>query len=281
MQATEAFAAGRQKYPKYSTGDFSSQGGMEKNVCPFVEILPFIGQGSAYEKFQPQIATFDGLSISAAGGANAELMYLTIPLYQCPSDRSQMGSCNYRANLGTGADYYTSPPTGPFSECFDPNNANGAFVLYRQISPKDFRDGLSNTVMYSERVIGDGNSDEFDPWRDYSPVSDAWPHCTGEGLRATCRGIAGIAPVHASYLGFTWLYATKAHTAYDHILSPNSLIPDCAHMGQAGINNSAITARSQHPGIVIVAMGDGSVRPVSEHIDLHVWQSMGSRSGLD
>ena len=42
---------------------------------------------------------------------------------------------------------------------------------------------------------------------------------------------------------------------------------------------AAITARSYHPGIVTVAMMDGSTRSVSDDVDPRVWRAIGSRNG--
>lgn len=286
MQATTAFETNRQRFPEYSCGGEDRQGKRHLSICPLVQILPFIDQANVFQRVDhnEMVGFASGYQRpSALSAKNMEFMTLTIPIYQCPSDRTLPGSCNYRANLGSGADWYTFPPAPPFQGCIDPKNGNGAFEMMQALSPSRFTDGLSNTAMFSERVIGDGDPSQYDPWRDYSQVDDAWPHCRAEQLRSTCRDIAGIAAQHASFSGFTWFYATKAQTAYDHISPPNSRIPDCAHdaLSVAGATNSAIAARSQHPGIVNVAMGDGSIRTVAESIDLEVWRQMGSRNGND
>jgi prepilin-type processing-associated H-X9-DG protein len=38
-------------------------------------------------------------------------------------------------------------------------------------------------------------------------------------------------------------------------------------------------ARSRHPGGVNVALADGSVRFVSQTVDLEAWRALGSRNG--
>jgi hypothetical protein len=40
-----------------------------------------------------------------------------------------------------------------------------------------------------------------------------------------------------------------------------------------------ITARSYHPGLVVVAMMDGSVRGLSDSIRGEVYQALGTRAG--
>ncbi len=280
--ATESFASNRQRYPEYSSGGFDVQWRRHYNTGPLVEILPYIDYAAAFQRIDRQewLGTFYGYVPPAAlSRQNREFLQLTIPLYLCPSDRTVPGSCNYRVNLGTGADWYRHPhPT-----CYDPKNGNGAFETMQVLRPADFSDGLSNTVFYSERVIGDGDPDHFDPWRDYSQVTDPWPHCTAEEMQATCKQIAGQAAEHASYSGYTWFFASMSQTAYNHILLPNSRIPDCARdgLGEVGSSNSAVSARSQHRGTVNAAFGDGSVRTISENIDLDVWHAQATRAARD
>jgi prepilin-type processing-associated H-X9-DG protein len=42
---------------------------------------------------------------------------------------------------------------------------------------------------------------------------------------------------------------------------------------------SRAAARSAHPGGVVAAMADGSVRFVGDAIDINVWRAMATRSG--
>ncbi|MGI6419035.1 MAG: H-X9-DG-CTERM domain-containing protein [Thermoguttaceae bacterium] len=46
-------------------------------------------------------------------------------------------------------------------------------------------------------------------------------------------------------------------------------------------NKPLHTARSYHPGGVQVGLGDGSVRFVSETIDLFTWQALSTPSGQE
>lgn len=279
ITGTTDFEAAHRSFPEYSVGGRDAQGRQHFNVCPLVEILPQMDHASLYNQIDREewVGRFHAYGMPAAlSPQNQTAIDTTIPVFQCPSDRSRVGSCSYRANLGTGADWNREPPAE--QGCFDPKNGNGAFEAMRKLRPANFPDGLSNTVFYSERVIGDGDPSTFDPWRDHSQIVDSWPTCNAEELRTTCQGIAGIGQ-HASFQGFTWLYASKGQTAYDHILGPNSRIPDCSLDGLStlGADHGAISPRSQHPGVVNVALGDGSVRSISESIDIAVWHELGSR----
>ena len=64
-------------------------------------------------------------------------------------------------------------------------------------------------------------------------------------------------------------------TLYNHVLSPNSTIPDCY------TGHGPKTARSLHPGGVNVLFADGSVYFVSNTIDLGLWRSLGTMDGND
>lgn len=44
---------------------------------------------------------------------------------------------------------------------------------------------------------------------------------------------------------------------------------------------AAVTSRSYHPDIVNVALMDGSVRTVSNHINLQTWRALATRSGQE
>ena len=282
--ATHNFSASRGTFPVYdpNVGGPDPLGRFHYNICPLVEILPYIDLGHTYNKIErPDMScAYGGFSAPGSIPQNVVFLTQTIPLYQCPSDRQLPGSNSYRANLGSGPQGNSWLATSAVV-CSDVRNGNGAYDAYQALGPHHFTDGLSNTVMYSERVIGDGDSLTYSPWRDYADADDGLPYCTSEEIRQTCETTASAVTSAASFAGHTWLYASKAHTAYDHILPPNSKIPDCAYVDIPDGDYSAISARSQHPGIINVARGDGSVTSISENIDLDGWHAIASRAGME
>jgi prepilin-type processing-associated H-X9-DG protein len=67
-----------------------------------------------------------------------------------------------------------------------------------------------------------------------------------------------------------------ADTMYNHYYTPNANTPDCHN----GFHNFAlVSARSAHTGGVQAALCDGSVRFVSENINLMIWRAAATRSG--
>jgi len=77
--------------------------------------------------------------------------------------------------------------------------------------------------------------------------------------------------------GARWVDGFVLYSAYYHWWTPNSAMPDCAVW--APLRSLWIAARSRHPGGVNVLLCDGSVRFVSDSIDLQTWRALGSRNG--
>jgi prepilin-type processing-associated H-X9-DG protein len=65
-------------------------------------------------------------------------------------------------------------------------------------------------------------------------------------------------------------------TIYNHGLPPNSEIFDC---GNTSHNSGLTAARSRHTGGVMTLLCDGSVRFVSDSVDLGIWRALATRAG--
>ena len=94
-----------------------------------------------------------------------------------------------------------------------------------------------------------------------------------------------------------WPDGRVHHTGFTAALAPNSFVPynkdgdtiDVDYNSwQEGKNGSAgkptyaiITSRSYHAGLVQSAMVDGSVRAVSDDVDLLVWRAAATRAGKE
>ncbi|MFG0334071.1 MAG: DUF1559 domain-containing protein [Maioricimonas sp. JB049] len=211
---------------------------------------------------------------------NSELLKVSIPVFLCPSDCMRTGANNYRACLGAGTGgtplrYATTEQTREQYRL----NSTGIFPIDRAVAAGDVRDGLSQTVLFSEKVIGSGNPDAYDPFRDHI-LTDGPTGLPDEAIR-TCREGPTASYLLDPWTGHTWLFSGLHHTLYNHVAGPNSPVPDCsdgvawAMVGGAGL----YAARSFHPGGVNAVFGDGSVRFVSNGIDLTVWRALATRAG--
>lgn len=213
--------------------------------------------------------------------SNRQAMQAHLPVFLCPSDPNGLvGRNSYRANLGPTI--YVMPPM--LTDCGIQENESGAFSNAQAVAVSRFRDGLSNTAFFSERVIGDGNTDQYTPFTDYFSTL-AFPCNDATGARTACQLSSRADPAtHASYAGTTWLFGGFNQTWYNHVGGPNESIPDCSDGFSPYVVGGGIgmfSARSYHPGGVHVLFADGHVRFMNDVIDLDVWRAISTRSGQD
>lgn len=209
---------------------------------------------------------------------NMELIHRPLPAFACPSDSGPDGRNNFRANLGPGPGI-AFPGTPPGYRGTDPWNGTGAFSYGRAIPASEFLDGLSTTLLFSEKRLGDGNPYVYTPYRDrYDPRVDFRLH---DEAIAVCRNHAVPNPAKTdSYSGFTWLMGGFNHTWYNHILTPNSPIPDCSLGYVTGGGPGVYTASSFHVGGVNAVFADGAAMFITDTVDLSVWRAMSTRAGV-
>ena len=210
--------------------------------------------------------------------ATAELTRLqseVTPVFLCPSDGERPGATQFRANLGISI--HVLPP----SVTVEHTSQMGAFVNGGALSPGDFADGLSNTVMFSERVLGDFQTGSYHPFRDF--FADGTIHTSTADFVRHCRNDATLNPPEQySYAGGSWLLGGFLNTWYTHVLTPNSRIPDCS-IGPVAVDGGPgiVSARSLHRECVHAAMSDGSVRVISNTIAATIWSELGTRNGME
>jgi len=128
----------------------------------FARLLPYIEEANLYAQID-----YDK---SVTHADNRPAVSAPVSVLLCPSngpDEMIGGSgdligyarINYRANSGND----TSPmPSGSFLE-----TTNGIFVGERRCRISDVTDGTSNTAIFSERLLGDGNDDVITVDRDW------------------------------------------------------------------------------------------------------------------
>ena len=197
-----------------------------------------------------------------------------VPIFLCPSDGATslpLAPTNYAGNAGVW----------PLSTGF-----NGAFVnpqvadIYEntptQVSFKMISDGLSNTALVSEVIHADGGAaierSNWDTVRKYFDIDDFAHEC-----RSILEHGSGSVVGDPFARGYPWSAGDVGFTLYTHVTPPNSI--SCYH--KSVVLEAAVAPSSYHPGIVHTAFMDGSVRPVSDDVDLQVFRSFGSRDSVD
>lgn len=276
-QATEHFVSATRRYPEFHSYGLNHQGPISR-ASVHVQLLPYLDQ-------QPLYDTLDQFAISsqteppfAEHEGNAQALSHTVPVFICPSDsQSSPGRNNYRACYGTTPGIHASwAPQRPRRGRLELESLWGVFLGAR--NPARITDGLSQTMLFSERVTGDGDPHRYNSWTDVA-VTEGPHHYFPNDAVIHCAALSSI-DRHSSYLGWTWLTQGYSHTAYNHILPPNSRIPDCVDQWtSSGSGQGAITARSHHPGGVNGVLADGSARLLNESIDLKAWRALATIHG--
>ncbi|MDX1966924.1 MAG: DUF1559 domain-containing protein [Planctomycetaceae bacterium] len=237
-----------------------------RNLSAQAQLLPFIDLADVWNKIDFAEEGEGAANEPASSVRNASLMSHSVRLFCCPSDSVRAGGISYRACLGSSPGYHENPAIGAFRGV-----ARTFGVRQAQVT-----DGLSSTAFFSERVVGDFSMERYSPWRDRA----RWDAPASSGLSpddtlASCATTPVTPLEHYSSDGSTWLLTHVSQTLYNHVLPPNSRIPDCE------ANGLAVSARSQHPGCVHVLFCDGSTRSVADQIDLGVWRASASINGAE
>ena len=229
--------------------------GPGRNEATWVSmLLPYLDQGPLYN-------TINFNECFGCVSSSTHPLYLVastfLPLMRCPSE-PQVGlaaSCYAR---GT---YAANSGLGPLHSSQDPHDATrvpgvkytyGPFTMNSRTRIGDIRDGTSNTVMVSEIRNAEG---------------------------ADFRGVMHY----------------PEGSMYQHDRTPNVATPDdfrsglcvttveapCVGVYTSAANRAIImSSRSPHTGGVQSLLADGSVRFISENINLATWQALGtSRKG--
>lgn len=155
---------------------------------------------------------------------------------------------------------------------------NGAFVSagynIPYLSLSSFRDGMSNTLAFSEKPIGSGASGPYVPFRDWFKID--LPLLTSDQWIGLCGNASPIDPRFDA--GASWMAPGAIYTHFFASAPPDTRVPDCGGM-IIDIGMGLYSARSYHPGGVNAAMADGSVRWFSSSIATAAWRSLGTRAG--
>lgn len=152
---------------------------------------------------------------------------------------------------------------------------SGVFYYLSKVRMIQITDGTSNTAIFSEHLRGGGIANSRTAMfmmMNQSTLDDTYMMCNNlDPLTAT--------PLSYSQ-GASWCMGEMCCTLYNHVSTPNTYT--CAGMGFGGSMKNmsmSVPATSAHAGGVNVLRGDGSVRFISDGIDLATWRALGTRQG--
>jgi prepilin-type N-terminal cleavage/methylation domain-containing protein/prepilin-type processing-associated H-X9-DG protein len=215
------------------------------------QLLPMIEQAPMYTAYQSDMSQY-------VMDVTPTIRDKSLGALQCPSDPSSPGkggSGGYRS----GADGFQ----GNYVMCIGKTQTygvdNGGLFYWRSATGlRSVIDGSSNTILGSEVMLrGAANTGGWGEGGGY------WGGGEGGGF------------------GFTTQYPPNS-TVTDQVYSCKSTTwPNAPCQSMITYSTQRIMARSYHTGGVHVTMADGSVRFVSNNIDMTVFQNLGSRAGSE
>jgi len=240
-------------------------------------LLPYIEQGALYDQWKSLYATH----IDPDNGWRVAYMNpvsrMKIQAFHCPSD-SRFPDLNYPGN-----NYAVC--MGSTLRWADYNIQNGMFRRDLEVAMAGVRDGSSNTIMASEMRIGDNDNNVLVPGNTVRGVAYTGASVNAVPTQAELEtwGQACFAGNgnHLSTNGREWIAPVCTQTTFNAAAPPNWKWPTCI-WGSPGFSADAdglFPARSFHPGGVNTAMGDASVRFITETIDFPTYPALGSRDG--
>jgi len=257
-------------------------------------LLPYIEQGPIYNAINFNFAG-DNLDGTVAHAANSTVWNTTINVFLCPSDPGGLSgphNNNYYGSVGT-----------TLLRAIDPDYT-GFFAKHQAHTVASITDGTSNTIAFSEGLVGNSQvprslsvdavsaNSIFDGSGSTPGIADAWstvPAGTAPpgptvlaGLQACSAAIKQGSNITNSR-GTRWGFGDVGYTLFHTIVPPNSkqyawgsCRPDCGGCGPE--NNNFTNASSFHPGGVNCTMGDGSVKFIKDTVDMRVWWGLGTRA---
>lgn len=225
-------------------------------------MLPYLEQQALHDNFmkivneRPEVVDWFGNATYAATPIGDK----QLPAMDCPSHPT----ADELMSNGTGMEHLAR---GNYAACYGKGGygqvntkapaIGGVYGNNSKVKIRDITDGTTNTIAFSE-------------------VKYRLPSPDGPST-ADSRGV--------------WTYATMGGNVFSTQTGPNSAVADavwgCRSYPAEGMPctssnnfpNLFAAARGYHPGGVQICMADGSVRFISDNIDLLTWQALGSRGG--
>ena len=232
------------------------------------QILPYLEQPALFHSLN-----FSGVPWghdATFSPPNTTALSTKLAAFLCPSDTDNivenysMAHNNYRGCAGTKP--YNLKDDSP-----DQTGRNdGAFFYQSSTRAASVRDGLSNTVFFSERCLGGlgvpgVRTDYFE-----SAPSEA-------ACRAAAPGQTPRFTNPVEWSGERWGDGNVLYTRYHHIFTPNKV--SCNFGADDFDAQVLVTASSRNPGGVNVLVGDSSIRFVRDAVDEALWRGLGTIAG--
>ncbi|WP_435011888.1 DUF1559 domain-containing protein (plasmid) [Tundrisphaera lichenicola] len=256
----------------------------------------YIEQTAVYNSINFMI---DPMQSNAGNGANTTGRNVIVASFLCPSDGNAGKAFINSYYSSTGTTTYSSGTVDNTNCKGGSQGSSGLFAYATSYGIRDCTDGSSNTVAYSEGLVGDSaatisrpkvtgvNLPDGSGFQVYNAATNpasllaSLQQCTT--TFATAKDGAGLSVNR----GWLWAWGADTMTMFNTIVPPSSTqYPwgqcrfGCGTCGTYSADHSNITnANSNHPGGANVLMGDGSVKFIKSTIQPNIWWALGTRTG--
>jgi hypothetical protein len=247
------------------------------NWSVHARILPYLEQAN----LQNVIDFRYNYSDMANAPQHAQVSQMKIKVYTCPSEIKavvRQGASqnhhpqNYGINYGTWLVFDAQTAT----------TGNGAFVVNAPLRDGGFTDGMSNTLAFAEVKA-------------YQPklANSSTPGALGAALPGSPATVLGYGGTFGTTGHTEWVDGKVHETGFTSAFPPNTIVK----YNNAGIDYdvdfisksenlsstvptyAAVNSRSYHPGVVVTAIMDGSVRTVANSVSVNIWRAASTRDG--
>lgn len=259
-----------------------------------VAILPYIEQGALEDEVQRRIDEYEEVNTDGSAGAYnlGDLNDLKLDLYLCPSDTEVVGkfragssSSSYAGIMGSFISRYTrqtnsAPDCNIEDSCVGAPgaavNADGLMYPGSDVELQQVTDGTSNTMLVGERwyqlriwTAGNYHGDNYCRRRPQPCTMPLTGYTPQGSFSSGAKNLDSRYPQNSN-LDVVGYYVSHNNDT-DRPFKPDS--------APATMSFNNILFGSFHPGGVNYAFGDGSVRFLSDGIDIDTYLAYGSRNG--
>ncbi|WP_237226609.1 DUF1559 domain-containing protein [Rubinisphaera sp. JC750] len=259
-------------FSRFPQGQFYIQGASSwHGHSAWVSLLPFLEQGAIFDQWNDSAHVY--------AGSNNTLRQNRLSAFRCPSDT------DFGTNGGPGNNYVGC--AGSTFQVWSNGDTRGVITKRQSKRMRDITDGTSNVIMVSEILTGDGSqsgiSDSDIVRLGTTPTFADQHFITQTELDAAGASIDAEDPAAAgsySNCGRDWAAAHAYQTLFSTAAPPNWKHRSAAFggaFGECADRSGLYAARSRHKGGVQNCLADGSVRFVSENVDLQTWHRLGCR----
>lgn len=250
----------------------------QARILPFIEAISLASAINFADGYGNATITIDGQAIPVAS--------YRVPTYLCPSetnDQQRTGSNgpeHYPLNYAFNA--------GPWF-VHDANNGDvgeGMFTAGRFLRFRDCLDGLASTLAFAEVKA-------WNPYYRDAAVAGAIPIPTSDAEICNLAGSFKLDTGHTEWVdgrvhqtGFTTTFTPNHRVlcpvnGIDHDVDWTNFREGKSSGPPIPLTYAAVTSRSYHAGGVNIAMLDGSIRLVTDSIDLQLWRGLSTRAGSE